>query len=151
MGLAPLHTLFRVPNTPIYTRCIECQTSYIHYRSCQIPLHTLRIVEIFKRPVAPSRGRAPPLRRRRFAPHASAPPGTSCGRRGVGGECGRACARDEPLGRSRAAPASQRGPTPGHGERSRLQLLPKLAGTDTAVLDYWLGKIGWAKLAGPVS
>ena len=38
--------------------------------------------------------------------------------------------------------------TGGHGERGqRLRLLLKFAGTVTAVLEPWLGKVGWAILA----
>ena len=42
-------------------------------------------------------------------------------------------------------------PRKGHGERSRLQLLLKLAGIVTGLLDFSLGKFGWAQLAVPVS
>ena len=38
----------------------------------------------------------------------------------------------------------------GHGERSRVQLLLKLTGTVTAVLDLWLGNFGWANVVVPV-
>ena len=45
-------------------------------------------------------------------------------------------------GRERV-PADARGR---HGERSRVQLLFKLAATVTAVLDFWLGKFGRTSL-----
>ena len=38
----------------------------------------------------------------------------------------------------------------GHGERSRSQLLFKLAGALIADLDFWLGSFGWTNVAVPV-
>ena len=38
-----------------------------------------------------------------------------------------------------------------HGERSRLQLLFKLAGTATAALHFWLGRFGGTNVADPVT
>ena len=54
------------------------------------------------------------------------------------------------IGRLRLPDEAGRGlPRPcdaGHGERSRSQLLFKLAGTDTAVLEFWLGKFGCTRV-----